>query len=351
MNSCQFLARTRARGLTLIELMVAMVLGLLLLGGVASIVIANGEAYRANEGLSQVQESSRTAFELLARDIRQAGSTACGSGSLTNVLNNTNQWWQQDWTGVRGYAGNDNTAGVAFGNGVADRINGTDALLLQGMAGTGLSVDKHNTSDPAGQGGGGSAANFQLNAVASDFVGGDIVMVCDFNHAAIFQVSQYDGNNVTVRFNTGNSTAPGNCTKGLGPASSCAGANNTANGDPYSFENRGAQIARLSVTLWYIGNNGRADEGGRSLYRRTLGAGGVTIAEEVVPGVSDMQLMYRVGNDAALTAVPTNAQWPDITAVEVELTTTSIDRRVSTDAGEGRLQRRFTTIIGLRNAT
>lgn len=344
--------RAKARGLTLIELMVAMVLGLVLLGGVGTIVIANGDAYRTNEGLSQVQESSRTAFELLARDIREAGATACGSGSMTNVVNDTNQWWQEAWTGVRGYPAGTAAPGVSTGGGVSERVAGTDAIMLQGMVGAGVTVDRHNVSDPAGQGGGGAAANFQLDVATTAIGDGDIVIVCDFNHAAIFQITNYDGSNgnVTVRFNTGNSTSPGNCTKGLGPESACGSPNNTPNGDAYSFENRGAQIARLATTVWYVGNNGRANEGGRSLYRRTLGAGGATIVEEVVPGITDMQLEYRVGNAASLTAAPNAAEWENVTAVEVQLAAASLDARISTADGEGRLQRNFTTIIGVRNA-
>lgn len=80
------------RGLTLIELMIAMVLGLIVVGGAISVIIANRQSYRTNEGLSQVQESTRTAFEVLARDIRQAGSTACGTTNrMANVLVGTDR--------------------------------------------------------------------------------------------------------------------------------------------------------------------------------------------------------------------------------------------------------------------
>ena len=77
----------RCRGVTLIELMISMMLGLIVIGGVVSVVLAGKQSYRTNEALSQVQESARTAFELMARDIRQAGANGCGNNDrVANVL-------------------------------------------------------------------------------------------------------------------------------------------------------------------------------------------------------------------------------------------------------------------------
>lgn len=316
------------QGVTLIELMIALVLGLFLVGGVIAVVVANGQAYRTNEGLSQVQESARTAFELLSRDIREAGATGCGNTDrIANTLNNGGLWWQEAWTGVRGYA---DGAAVPLGSDAPARVAG-DALLIQGIAGTGVTITDHQAT----------SAVFFINATTTDFASDDIVMACDFDHAAIFQISNYNSNNVTVGHNTGNNN-PGNCSKGLGFPTEC-----TTNGNEYTF-GPNSQIARLSTTLWYIGNNGRPQEGGRSLYRRRLTD---AAAQEIVPGVSDMQLQFRVGDNAGLTAPEAGPNWGNVTAVEVTLTMNSLDARVSTTPGvnDGRLQRTFTTIVGLRN--
>ncbi len=46
-------------------------------------------------------ESARTAFELLARDVRQAGNNGCGNTNrIANVLKNSAGWWTQ-WFGTR----------------------------------------------------------------------------------------------------------------------------------------------------------------------------------------------------------------------------------------------------------
>ena len=57
-----------ARGVSLIELMVALVLGLLVVGGAIGMFISNKQAYSATESVGRVQENSRLAFELMARD-------------------------------------------------------------------------------------------------------------------------------------------------------------------------------------------------------------------------------------------------------------------------------------------
>ncbi len=326
-------ARPSQSGLTLVELMIAMVLGLIVIGGVISVISANRQTYRTNEALSQVQESARTAFELLARDIRQAAATGCGNmDRVANTLNTGANWWQ-DWAGIVGYDGATAAPAVAFGNGVGQRVAGTGAILLQGLEGTGLSIEEHEVT----------SANFKINAATTDFVDGDILMACDFDHAAIFQVTNYNSNNVTVVHNTGTGN-PGNCSKGLGFPTDCS----STNGNPYQF-GPNSQIARMTAVTWYIGNNGRPDEGGRSLYRVRLGAGAAVQTEEVVAGVTNMQFQFREGTATTLTTAPGN--WDNVNAVEITLTADSADTRVSVDpnVNQGRLQRSFTTMVGLRN--
>ena len=69
---------TGNRGLTLVELMIAMALGLFLLLGVVSVFLAQRQAYRTNENLAGLQNHARVAFELMAREIRESGLNLCG---------------------------------------------------------------------------------------------------------------------------------------------------------------------------------------------------------------------------------------------------------------------------------
>lgn len=61
------------RGLTLIEIMVALTIGLLMVAGILQITAASKESSRLQRNLGFVQENIRTAVELLGRDIRRAG--------------------------------------------------------------------------------------------------------------------------------------------------------------------------------------------------------------------------------------------------------------------------------------
>jgi len=63
----------RSRGFTLIEIMVALLLGLVVLGGVAQVFISTRQAVRIQQASSRMQENGRNAIALLARYIRMSG--------------------------------------------------------------------------------------------------------------------------------------------------------------------------------------------------------------------------------------------------------------------------------------
>lgn len=331
--------RSKMQGLTLVELMVAMVLGLVVIGGAISLTLANRRSYQTNEGLSQVQESARTAFELMARDLRQAGVTGCDNvGRVANVLDTSSgaEWWM-DWFGVMGYADDDDSSAALFGTAArGDRVSGTQALQLQGVDGIPWALEAHDAG----------AGTMDINAAATDIAAGDVMIVCDFDHAAIFKVSAYNATDVRL---THEMAADVNCSRGLGFPTDCS----SASGNSYPFP-RNSQVGRFFASDWYIGQNLRPDEGGRSLFRRRLAPGGTVLTEEIVAGVTDLQFAYRLeGADdfeedaGALSA----ADWREVTAVRVQLTVDSADTRVSTDLDEnsGRLSRTFSQVITLRN--
>lgn len=328
--------RSRMQGLTLIELMVAMVLGLVVVGGAISLTLANRQSYRTNEGLSQVQESGRTAFELISRDLRQAGVSGCDNeGRVADVLVAGGDWWST-WFGLVGYEDDEDTSAVLFDTGRGWRVNGTDAVQIQGIQGVPYSIESHVGS------------TMLTDAGATDIVAGDVMIACDFDHATIFQVSSFDSAARTLSHEMGTGVlSPGNCSTGLGFPTDCG----SASGNIWFFEPN-SMLAHFFATDWYVGQTGRDDDA-TALFRRRLGPGGVQLTEEVVAGVSDMQLSYRVDGadnfaDADLIAP---ANWANVNAVRVDLTVESADTRVSADAGvnEGRIQRQLSQIVTLRN--
>lgn len=68
-----------ASGFTLIEMMVAVVIGLLLLLGLSQMFLASRNSYRLQEGLSRIQENTRLIDTYLEENVRMAGYMGCGN--------------------------------------------------------------------------------------------------------------------------------------------------------------------------------------------------------------------------------------------------------------------------------
>ena len=67
------------RGFSLVELMIALALGLFLTGVAITIVINNRQTFRTAENQARMQENARAAFEMMARDLRGAGGNPCAA--------------------------------------------------------------------------------------------------------------------------------------------------------------------------------------------------------------------------------------------------------------------------------
>lgn len=344
---CQRRAQT---GLSLVELMIGVVLGMLVVAGVLSMYLSTSQSYRTNENLSRIQENGRIAFELMAYDIREAGFTPCGNNlevvSALRQPTNPNIWWNT--LGLRGYDGTQAIEGVAVGTTRGARAANTSAIQIGAGRGTGVAVESHNAP----------AASFSVNTVNHGLNDNDIVMVCDNELASIFQVTNASpGTNVTIFHNESNCTQgspncpiPGNATKCLGNAANCA--LQAQNWKSYA---RNGIITTYSTSLWYVGCTGRGiacdQPGGRSLFRIPNGARNSPV-EEIVTDVDDMQLLFlRRGQNAYVPASSITAnQWNEVTAVRIALTLTSPDRNVATNAAnQGRLTRTLTHTVALRN--
>ena len=61
-------------GMTLLELMISLALGMLLLTGIGTIYMGSNQTYRVQEENARIQESGRFALEVIGRSLRQAGS-------------------------------------------------------------------------------------------------------------------------------------------------------------------------------------------------------------------------------------------------------------------------------------
>lgn len=302
--------RRRASGVSLIELMIALVLGLLVVSAAIGIFLSNKQTFRATDNLSYVQENARVAFELMAREVRQAGGSPCSNNvRMVNVLKNPGSSWWSTWgDGVRGYEGTEAFAGATFGTAANRRISGTDAIELRSGAPGEVTVVDHK---PA-------SAQFKVSTVNHGLQDFDIAIVCDFVQASIFQITgAQNGINVTVVHNNGPGT-PGNCSKGLGWADppDCS-----TNGVPYAY-GPNSVIARLRASAWYIGVSS-SDSQRRSLYQvqlRNVAGVPTVVPQEIAEGVQNMQLQYLMPGSANYVDAAAGINWKQVSAVRIVLT-------------------------------
>lgn len=295
-------ANRRVSGFGLVELMIALVLGLIVVGGALSLFASNRQAFRATEGLSRLQENARIGFELMARDVRDAGGTPCAKNlPMANVINGgAGNWWTSWGNGIDGYDGAQALPGVAFGTAAAERLAGTDAVVVHSGGATGVSV---NDAPPSPSN---AAAPIIVNSTSHGFIAGDILLICDYGQSALFQASSIAGASIGHMA----SGTPGNFTQSLG----------LPIGTLHGFLKE-STVTRLHAVAWYIGNN---SHGGTSLYRKLLNNN----PDEIADGVTDLQLSYLVPTQAAYadaTSASVSSAWQSVNAVRIAFTTDSAE--------------------------
>lgn len=346
----------RQDGLTLIELLVALVLGLVLILGVLGLFVANRETFRVTENLTRIQENVRAGFDFMARDIRETGQTPCGTNLVANVIRKGSPaaipWWA-DWnagTVIGIESSNDRTDIVAIGNTTNARVSGTDAILVIRADKNEQVITAHNTTD----------REITLKSVAG-LAGDDVVLACDMQSAAIFQLGSVSTSLKVVSYDP--SFAALNCTDKLGypVPNACTGTLTT------KVFSAGGRLSGLSASFWYVGNSAN---GKRSLYRTRLikntTAGVTTITtepEEMVPGVQNLQMEYLTrdsatgtlasdwvaASDTAFDAASggwTETNTQQVVAVRVTMTLQSEE---SVGTNQQPIQRQLIHVIGLRN--
>lgn len=273
----------RSRGLTLVEVMVALVVGLILSAGAIQIFVSSKQAFRTTDAVSRIQENGRYALQFLAKDIRQAGFWGCAQNLELNNTLNSGGGVDFDGPPIEGTEG---------GSGAPDSLTLRSASqdhrldLKQAMPRTSaaLTVDSKN--------------NIEV---------GDIMIITDCEAADVFQVTNTQDNSASVVHNTGTGT-PGNATKEFSRA---YGPSATA----YAARER---IYTIDTT----------PEGEPALVRTVNGNRQVLVA-----GVQDMQLTYGVdtNNDETVNVyVQANnvGNWEDVLAVRMALLVRSRDDNV-----------------------
>lgn len=253
------------RGLSLVELMISMVLGLVVMGAAFAVFMSNQTTFRASEGLNRIQENARVAFELMARDIRSAGGSACSNASMIEASNDE----ALDFRGSP-VDGDGDVLTVRSGADSSYRV----------VSSTSTSVELDDD---------------QIDDAGDAFSAGDLLLLCNARKTFIVEATDVDG--LVVSFDE----LPG----GYDPA-------NDEFAPPTAVV-----LARYRDVTWSVQENNR-EPGATSLYVTRAGGD----REEVAEGVGDLQFEYLDAVSGNYQASPAGA---DVIAVRISMTLTGDD--------------------------
>ncbi|QQP98110.1 PilW family protein [Lysobacter enzymogenes] len=322
-------------GLSLIELMVALVLGLLLTAGALSIFLSMRAAFRTTEDLSRVQEAGRVAFELMARDVREAGGNQCGTNIRQSMVmsDRDSDFWKNWNKSLIGFGGDAAFATPAqpFGTAAGSRIKGTDGLELHATEDLGIYLVAAMANKDA---------DLSVNAVPADVKDGDALLVCDFRLATLFKATAAGGASIGHGVGAG-----GNCSAGFSRETSLLCVNEAAMpADRWHLYGNNAIVARPAVVRWYIGGN---DDAGKSLYRTVIDSrGAVAASDEVAEGVSQMSIAYLMDGKADYLAAAAIDDWSKVKAARVVL---NLESRRKSGVDNQAISRSVSAVLSLRN--
>lgn len=280
------MALGRQRGVSLIELMVAMTIGSVLIFGATQVYVNSRNAYGANEGVSRMQESARYAMSVIEPDVRMSNFWGYlkGAGAVTG------QALQTAGAAAVAPSAAANVCGTNFAVDLSTNLQGDNnsyALSPSRQAGCNSLLDTD------------LAANWTTTPVTT----ADTLTV---RRASVFTTAPAVGvlelctNRISGRLQS--------------DASACTVASV-------------AQANNLIVHAYYVDRNSLQQAGLPALRRKYLSSGGVIqfADQEVIAGIEDMQIQFGIdptGNTGIATryvnpdAVPASAQ---IIAVRVWL--------------------------------
>lgn len=337
-------------GLSLVELMIALVLGLLLSTGVVTIFISAKQDYQVQDAISQVQENGRFSLDFLAYDIRMAGFSGCSNEMPTaNTVENAPPSLTRFSQGIEGYDGDNETLPSSM---FPNAKPGTDAIVVHVAD---MSSEVTVVKQPSG-----NAAALQ---VSSDhgFEPGAILMVVEANcsNQAIFVMTNTQGGDKsdksgkdksTITHNTGKTytygiyTGVGNCTKAIKGNFTCddtSGSSNTA----YS---PGSSVFSVKSIGFYIREDGASNV--PTLYKVDISNPSIS-PQPLVEGVSDLDVLYGVYDESADTlefkdadVITAANEWGKVTTVQLEVVADSL-----TQVDGAPVTRRYVRTVKMRN--
>lgn len=313
----------RQGGLSLVELMIAISLGLFLIWGVTQSFLTSRQSYRLQQGVGRIQENGRMAQEFLGFDIRNAGDYGCGSGDdfvwadfdvrndsscTENVVSPYGTDGINMITTVNFATNGFEYAVYGFNNDIADNnaitdgtntinlpvgmvpVAGSDVLVVRLSEELGNLTAKVGTIPPV--------ALKDLTTTDATFNIPNMPVNVDLPAMPADQVVAISDCATTKIFAINAVTAGAN-------AVSLSGANYCA----YAGFQQGASVRKLSTVYYFVATSASGNT--TSLYRQ-MGEG--ALAEELLEGVANMQLKFGLdtNGDSVIN------DWYDAGAVELD---------------------------------
>jgi type IV pilus assembly protein PilW len=357
-------------GVTLVELMISVTIGLLIIGALSYIYVGSRAAYRTNENLARVQETGRFALDWLMRDIRSAGFAGCvnlrapdpvtkqppikGKARLPGA---TVPLSLDASTTIEGYKASAWPAAPNYA------LATTDVLTVRSGSEGGVALAEPNNV---------AAATIKLVNNCLGLKPKDAIVIANCDRGYLLRVTNAaeipkkcdpsaTDNSVTVEHALGTSTDGGN---GI---LSDADSNQI---EAFAAETQ-AKVFSFQEKTYFVGTS--PTSGRRALFRIVNGG----TPEEVVENVEDLALEYGLNSAGAVSAPAdqyksagqmTNADWPNVRSIRVtvlvagpdDATTTQAQSYAIRDADndgaldvvtapDRRLRQVFTTTVALRN--
>lgn len=320
---------SRQSGLTLVELMIAVALGLLLLAAMGYLYVSNRQAFRTHDSVARIQENGRYAMEVLGQDLRMVGYIGCGALGEVPITGTAKVVAPVAVPAPANVLGGEDGIDTAADTLTLMRVDGRGAVLTAVMADSTVAVP--------------------IPASPRQYAEGTYFLIADCLKADLFRSS--------VEVDSGGTAIPHEA----GPYNTSANLSKAYGADAFVFP--------FESLAYRIANN---PAGNPALYRDVNGS-----AQEVVENVKDMQIVYGVdkGGDGAVDEYDTAndvADWTQVLAVRVSLLLRSPEANVATapptvfwdrdnngtndfdpttdaDAQARRLIYVYTSTIGLRN--
>ncbi|MFT3907236.1 MAG: PilW family protein [Steroidobacteraceae bacterium] len=246
----------RMRGLSLVELLVALAIGALLIFATTQVYVDSRNAYTNNETVDRLEETARYALAVIEPDVRMAGYLGFVKGAA-NLANETT--FNSDLASVTAA----NVCGTGFIGNLENPLQGDNNSYT-------ISTTKTAACD--------ALSGWTTNAVAS----ADTLIVRRASAlAADLTTGRVQVCSTRVRaylFDDG--AVPTGCSSVTSPSSTSEG-----------------QINNLIVSAYYIDQNSEEATGLPSLRRKELTVSGAAPAFEdaqVIAGVEDMQIEYGI---------------------------------------------------------